>query len=319
MPGYRTFRLRRGLPLFVGLSLLGPHLGAAQEPERTATVEQCLQTIAALDAGAQHPDYVEAMSAINTCPRNGPPAVARWWDRARDLPEAELVRLGYNSSYMRDQRVLDAALRAARDPGRGDEVRLEALATLTSFASEKNEVSREGLRVVQPSWWMPPGLGRCTHCAGVVGPVPLATDARRTILVTFRDLAASDPSPVVRRAALYLRQGMFDGYPDDTPLPAGTITLTYICDNHFRVRNRENVVPLLDYDVYGTTEKNGILGHARKGEEAYGETYFSTVNTGTVRLFHRGVLLQTRANGRKPCNGWTPPPGPLGEIRPFSR
>jgi hypothetical protein len=149
--------------------------------------------------------------------------------------------------------------------------------------------------------------------------VPLVADARRTILLAFRDLAAADPSPVIRRAALYLRQGMFSSYPDDTPLPAGTITLTYICDNHFRVRNRENVVPLLDYDVYGTTEKGGLTADARKGDEPYGESYFATTNTGTVRLFHRGVLLQTKANGRKPCNGWTPPPGPLGEIRPFSR
>jgi hypothetical protein len=79
-----------------------------------------------------------------------------------------------------------------------------------------------------------------------------------------------------------------------------SITLTYICGNAFRVRNTNPSVMTVTWDVYKTTEKGTLTLPAKPGTGPYSETYFTTVNKGTVRLFLDGVLIQTKANGNKP-------------------
>jgi hypothetical protein len=79
-----------------------------------------------------------------------------------------------------------------------------------------------------------------------------------------------------------------------------SITLTYICGNAFRVRNTNPTVMTVTWDVYKTTEKGTLTLPAKPGTGPYSETYFTTVNKGTVRLFLDGVLIQTKANGNKP-------------------
>jgi len=79
-----------------------------------------------------------------------------------------------------------------------------------------------------------------------------------------------------------------------------SITLTYICGNSFRVRNTNTTVMMVTWDVYKTTEKGTLTLAAKPTAAPYSETYFTTVNKGTVRLFLDGVLIQTKANGNKP-------------------
>jgi len=79
-----------------------------------------------------------------------------------------------------------------------------------------------------------------------------------------------------------------------------SITLTYICGNSFRVRNTNPAVITVTWDVYKTPEKGTLALAARPAQAPYSETYFTTANKGTVRLFLDGVLIQTKANGNKP-------------------
>jgi len=79
-----------------------------------------------------------------------------------------------------------------------------------------------------------------------------------------------------------------------------SITLTYICGNSFRVRNTNPSVMTVTWDVYQKGETGTLTLPAKPGTGPYSETYFTTVNKGTVRLFLDGVLIQTKANGNKP-------------------
>jgi len=81
----------------------------------------------------------------------------------------------------------------------------------------------------------------------------------------------------------------------DAPVNVTTIRLTYMCGTKFRIRNPNLASIDVQYDVYGTTE-SGVL--AVLGGEDY---FFWTENTGTVRLFYQGVLIQTKANGNTTC------------------
>jgi hypothetical protein len=79
-----------------------------------------------------------------------------------------------------------------------------------------------------------------------------------------------------------------------------SITLTYICGNSFRVRNTNPTVMTVTWDVYQKGETGSLTLPAKPSTGPYSETYFTTVNKGTVRLFLDGVLIQTKANGNKP-------------------
>jgi hypothetical protein len=117
--------------------------------------------------------------------------------------------------------------------------------------------------------------------------------ALRTALFAVRDDATLPTRS--RRLAHCVGTALHDKIADIEPVPAGRITLTYICGNTFRVRNTWDRTIPVDFDVYGTPERGGT--YARPGED----TFFGTERRGTVRIFHRGTLLQTKANGNKPC------------------
>jgi len=95
--------------------------------------------------------------------------------------------------------------------------------------------------------------------------------------------------------------------PDSTTGPSlsqvalpNSITLTYICGNSFRVRNTNPTVMTVTWDVYQKGETGTLTLPAKPAAAPYSETFFTTVNKGTVRLFLDGVLIQTKANGNKP-------------------
>jgi hypothetical protein len=117
------------------------------------------------------------------------------------------------------------------------------------------------------------------------------------------------------------------GGPDDTHGPnhalavtPGSVTLTYICGNSFRVRNTNTSMITVTWDVYQTAETGSLALPSKPANAPYSETYFTTVNKGTVRLFESGALVQTKANGNKPAcaipTDSTPPSIPPGAGLP---
>jgi hypothetical protein len=80
----------------------------------------------------------------------------------------------------------------------------------------------------------------------------------------------------------------------------GTVTLTYICGNSFRVRNTNPFAVNVTWDVYKTTEMGTLTLPPKPASAAYSEIFFTTVGKGTVRLSEGGTVIQTKANGNKP-------------------
>ena len=92
--------------------------------------------------------------------------------------------------------------------------------------------------------------------------------------------------------------------PDDGPMlapVAADIKLPYICGNAFRLRNNSSDTITVRYDVYGTSETGLVFLAGKPAGALYSETYFTTTNKGTVRVFLGTQLVQTKANGNKPA------------------
>lgn len=93
------------------------------------------------------------------------------------------------------------------------------------------------------------------------------------------------------------------------PRPAETLTtteiagirLTYMCGNTFRVRNPNDQEAIVTWDVYQKNESGSLTLPPKPAGALHSETFFTTVNKGTVRLFYDGQLIQTKANGNKPA------------------
>lgn len=80
------------------------------------------------------------------------------------------------------------------------------------------------------------------------------------------------------------------------------IRLTYICGNRFRLRNPNYASIQVTYDVYRTSESSSLLLPGRTADQQpYTESFFTTTNRGTVRVFFNGQLIQTKANGGTTC------------------
>lgn len=79
------------------------------------------------------------------------------------------------------------------------------------------------------------------------------------------------------------------------------ILLTYMCGNKFRLRNTYDTAAVVTYDVYKTSEQGTLTLPPKPAASPYSETFFTATNTGTVRVFANGILIQTKANGGKAC------------------
>lgn len=85
------------------------------------------------------------------------------------------------------------------------------------------------------------------------------------------------------------------------PLDIAGIRLTYICGNKFRVRNPNAADVPVNWDVYKKSETGTLTLPPKAADQPYSQTFFTPVNTGTVRLFHSGQLIQTKANCGAVC------------------
>jgi hypothetical protein len=79
------------------------------------------------------------------------------------------------------------------------------------------------------------------------------------------------------------------------------MVLTYMCANRFRVRNPNDAVVTVTWDVAGTSEQGTLSLPARPLGSGFSESFFETVATGTVRLFYNGTQIQVKANGGFVC------------------
>jgi hypothetical protein len=195
--------------LALALGALLPETAAAQRDRRDTEKDDvhlrnnCRLAAQVLETGHPHPHYGRAINLILPCEQSGATALANVWRTARE-DRAELERLTYVSSAMRDQRVFTATVGALQDQTRPRLVRLAAMSVLTALA---DSVVQPFLDVLENP---PPHhvLGTVLDFPITIGAEPLAADTPERVLTLFAGVATEDPDPVVQAAARYLHTGL---------------------------------------------------------------------------------------------------------------
>ena len=191
------------------LGALVPATVAAQQGRRATERDDvhlrnnCRLAAQVLETGHPHPRYAWAIDLILPCEQSGGAALASVWRTARE-DRAELERLTYVSSAMRDQRVFTATVGVLQDETRPRLVRLAAMSVLTALA---DSVVQPFLDVLENP---PPHhvLGTVLDFPITLGAEPLAADTPDRVLALFAGVATADPDPVVQAAARYLHTGL---------------------------------------------------------------------------------------------------------------
>lgn len=80
-----------------------------------------------------------------------------------------------------------------------------------------------------------------------------------------------------------------------------SLRLTYICGRTFRIRNPNDAVVTVTWDVFGTPESGSLTLPARPLSANVSETFFETIAIGTVRLSYNGSQSDVKANGGSVC------------------
>jgi len=92
--------------------------------------------------------------------------------------------------------------------------------------------------------------------------------------------------------------------PRSNSLPAAnpdSIGIHYLCENRFRIRNRNNVEVAVQWVVVGTSDSGTVVLAARQSGTSFSETYVDMPDSGTVRLFVGGVRIAAAENTGGAC------------------
>jgi hypothetical protein len=192
----------------------------------------------------------------------------------------------------RDRSLYAEAVRIAESAGAPEYLRVAAFDLLSGHVVDRS--------IGFGSMLERPLTSACAPTIGYSTPAPIGaplTDPEALALAALARRVRDDgATPArVRRAAACLTMDLRPRTDRLEPVPTGVIQLTYICGNTFRVRSTWTREARLDYDVYGTPERGWVV--AAPGHDEF----FATERRGTVRLLDKGRVLQTKANGNKPC------------------
>lgn len=282
--------------IFIALTVGSTGASRAQEaPSCPATAATVAQTTRPTTEDTSE----TATRALFYCSVSGPAQIARLWVQP-GLSSKELLNLRAYTSGFLDQRIVDTLSAISRRVSVATEVRQSALAVLASYINPTLPVSPGTLRE----------MGRDLRDASVTdggvvvsGSVPTTLSSRRAIVQLFAELASQTSDIGVREVARAAFRGSNQYAPELVTIPSGMVTLTYMCGNRFRVRNTSPLDLLLRYDVYGTTETREFTVLGASSARPVTEVFFPSRRRGTVRIFYRSQLLQTKANGGTVCSG----------------
>jgi hypothetical protein len=110
--------------------------------------------------------------------------------------------------------------------------------------------------------------------------------------------------PVVRSAAYCVRSALHQSFP--FPINTALITLTFVCGDEYRIHNGNAEFADLTWNTYhvppnvrtvAPTLTNGV-----RSVPGNADAYIRTDSIATTRLFYKGQLIQTRANGGSACH-----------------
>lgn len=237
-----------------------------------------------------------AVGVLDECGVSGPPVLSVRWSSPIGDPDLQ-QSLVAASRILRDGRVLSAVAAVASSSSAPRDMRLRALEVLATYADATAAPTFTDAVIAETASL--PGDPTPRH-----EPSTQPFNGQSTTTIATALLAASaDGDPAVRAAARRVRQHLAFAAPLAAPPQAGSLTLTYICGNRFRMRNSGDIGIRYRYDVYGTAEAKQLwVDHPAAGEP-YVETFFTTTRRGTVRVFVGSRLVQTKANGGSACPG----------------
>ncbi len=216
----------------------------------------------------------------------------------------ELNHLTAPAAVLRDARIFDAGLTVAGDPGATPQARVYAFRTLIAQLNPTRQLRYSDLA----------GSMTSASCIGQSGSphdvfflgTPLPGDAETRVRTLARAVAAdsTQPNPVRHAAACAALYQLVSKTPSQAYAEVVSnvdISLEYVCGNQFRLRNPFDEPVLLTYEVEGTQENGTLSLPARSAGTPYSEITFVTTNSGVVKLFESGELVQSETNGGLSC------------------
>jgi hypothetical protein len=234
-----------------------------------------------------------AWDLLRGCGATGSAAVAAALQSAAIYTESDSARVVEFFTTFRGHRSADlfAALTAVvKNSSASGPVRSEAISALGALYRPHVYFHKSNYLMTNPA---PSSCARGYEMGDDSGdqsslPVDILNQALTAMRLAEADGAASQS---VRGAARCWRISL----EQDVPPIGSKILLTYICGNRFRVRNTNTAPAKVSTDVYGTTEKHAMIVYP-----GY-DYFFGNLKKGTVRLFFKGQLVQTKANGGTTC------------------
>lgn len=270
--------------------------------------ERCLADAATLTSGAVADDRTqgEAYVHIQGCPAavRGP-ALSRALERRRTIDRYDDEQAAIFAFATRDVPVFNTLLTLSTDPSASSAARISSVLTLLAMVdtllggsdTESFLRSREGSAciVAGPPSTRPLGGG------------PLPADSMRRVYATFLALERSPTTEVSTRSAAHcalnlLRIRRLGAWSTLAPFRHDDISLSYVCDNLFRLTNRSRYSYLAAMYVGDGSKPRALTINGTLGKSAQVEMVFPAGSGGPVELIVDYTDRYAAANGHHPCS-----------------
>lgn len=268
-----------------------PGITAAQIPGPPPSPEDCQQAAATLAGGERN---ASKWYVLSSCGASGAIAIAAALRDARTDTDAEYLHGLYaTAGAIRDPEILTAAADLTRDHGAAVPARVTAVLILASQVvagfSYSPSISWNQL-LASPQVCR---IGAAPH-GSYNSTRQLQADSVAAIAGAL-DQVRNDESEgqLMRGLTSCVRQNVLSWVP--ITVSPSAVGLTYVCGNRFRVENGSGEFIVTAFEVIGTSDRGDVP------VEAWQNKYFTTRETGTVRLSYQGQLLHTTHNGGTVC------------------
>lgn len=277
------------LAAFTGLQACSLRAQFTSPPPSRAECDSAVAIVGALDLSASNAGY---WHRIDQCGAAGARPLAGAILALKE--EQDWGRLDFLSAALtlQDADIFAALLSVAGNPGASSPARTRAFnAAVLQFDPKGSVTSTFTTAETAEDCGIPvPGADSPPHFRGTPLPIDAGDQLYLVARAVERDSAAPNPVRSAARCSM-----LFVASRIPVPVNTALIRLSYICGNRFRVQNGNPEGVQLSYEVPETSERGSL------GVLAESDHLLSTRRPGTVRLFHRGQLIQTTENGGTAC------------------
>lgn len=270
--------MRTVLASAVALVTAAPLLAQAV-PGPPPTVGQCDSAATALASGSRD---VTDWGILASCGGAGATALASALSDARSETDRDYLEDLYSvARAIRDPALLASAGALTVDRGAGNSGRVTAMLILLSQYDPNLQPS------LGTTWadLLTVPLGSSCPIASVdpafyASRAPLQADSAERVAGALDDVRRDPGEPaVVRDFATCVRQALSAMLP--ITVDPGSLELSHVCDNRFRVRNLSDEWVDVSFEVVATDDRGDLT--IAPGADLV----FTTLETGSVRLFYR--------------------------------